>query len=110
MKVTPGIHWIKQGANVSGLGEILWRSNGSLSSGICSTEEDNPILNKAKDKSSLWVTVKWSGDRNYCHRIGAGGYFDLKQHTQCKCFYFHVYYIFIRYKYIFYRIISYFQF
>ena len=90
MKVTPGIDWIKQGVNVSGVGEILWRSNGSLSSGICSTEEDNPVLNKARDKSSLWVTVKWPGDRKYCHRIGADGYFDLKQHTQCKIFYFHL--------------------
>ena len=84
MKVTPGDDWIEKGARVSGVGEIVWKAYGSLRSGLCSTEENDPILKQSNDKSPLWVIVKWPGDKSYCHRIGANGKYDLKLHTECK--------------------------
>ena len=86
MKVTPGKDWIKQGNKVSGFGEILWRAYGSLKWSFCSTEMSHPILSNATDTTSLWVIVKWPGDNRFCHRIGAGGKYDLKEHIQCKIF------------------------
>ena len=87
MKVTPGKDWIKQGKKVSGVGEIQWKAFGSLKRGFCSSESNHPTLNDASDTNSLWVAVKWPGDNNFCHRIGAGGKYDLKEHTQCKIFF-----------------------
>ena len=84
MKVIPGEDWITQGDKVSGVGEILWKAYGSLRSGFCSTEMKDPTLNKSKDVSPLWVIVRWSDGKSYCHRIGAGGKYDLKLFTSCK--------------------------
>ena len=82
MKVKRGKDWPNETIAINGIGMIHHRAYLLPPFDTCTIQKTPSALRDFTNISSSWVMVNWTGSIEYCHRIGAGGKYDLYMHVE----------------------------
>ena len=82
MKVKRGKDWPNETIAINGIGMIHHRAYLRAPFNTCTIKKTQSALRDYTNISSSWVMVTWPGRKEYCHRIGAGGKYDLFMHVE----------------------------
>ena len=87
MKVKRGKDWPNETIAINGTGMIHHRAYLLAPFNTCTIQKTQSALRDSINISSSWVMVAWPGRKEYCHRIGAGGKYDLYMHVEGNILY-----------------------